>query len=831
MQEPETLDIFMNRTDGSAQAADPPKNVREAEVFENPSGGPAVVLIEDMPEDDQYRQPIPPRKFAPPPLRPKAPASSSQQSSEHVYEEKKVLPETDLLQLADLELLANPEKMAPKKKESPNKGGDKKKDASSASASANMVVGEDKPVPPRFPPPPSASNLAPSAPKPIATKSKPETSSRRSVKDVKSTVKDTTDAQPQPLKPALKKPSPSPAPAHSTPYSENPSRGKRQPVQDYEVVENQPEFYSSNPRRSHYFRNPYEDQNDSNARSRQSPEYHYDVNEQRYVDAPERRRGDRDRNDRNDRDRNDRNDRDRNDRNERRRRYDDRNDDQYADKDYYDDRPRGREDRRRRDYEEDERDQRRNRRMDDNDGYNDAMNRPDNNGGFFGDGSGPGGDSGEASSNPVRQPAVPPEELRRRREEEEIKEKQQLLLMLYQFEKRGCHISQSFSMESSIEELRFEVQKIKNERSAKTSVKWYKVFLMIVTTAVEELNTRFDPFGLRLKKWSKKMHETKDELDDCFYRLHDKYSAKASIEPEMELFFAFFGGMFMYHLENAADGVGEIGKIVSHVTGGSGSKEKEKTDTQKRKVNTSSFTAAAGNGNIPPGAYAQQQTPMVQTTGTTGQMGQQFFTNQNGIVTNMPIFQQQTQPFQGQNQQFQGQNQQFQGQNQQFQGQNQQFQGQTPYYGQQQQPFNNFAPQQQQAPLSQPWNPNVSMQNQVPQQPGADQQEERRGPSGRRIMRAPAIPQSASMGLETITAAMQNDDIPIDMTNVEIPISVGGGGVGGASRPQTGSATTSSAVAPPAAPKPQKPASKGGRSGASKAPRSSAPAGSRSIQI
>jgi len=68
---------------------------------------------------------------------------------------------------------------------------------------------------------------------------------------------------------------------------------------------------------------------------------------------------------------------------------------------------------------------------------------------------------------------------------------------------------------------------------------------MIVVTSVETLNTKFDPFGLRLKGWSKDMNAKKEDLDDCFHRLHDKYSSKTAIEPELELAFAVFGGCFM----------------------------------------------------------------------------------------------------------------------------------------------------------------------------------------------------------------------------------------------------------------------------------------------
>lgn len=182
-------------------------------------------------------------------------------------------------------------------------------------------------------------------------------------------------------------------------------------------------------------------------------------------------------------------------------------------------------------------------------------------------------DSSKPTTASAAAPAVPrasPEEIRRRREEEEKVEKMQLLYKLYEYEQRGHHMASSYSMDSNVDELRFEVSKIRNIESAKHSVKWYKVFLMIVISTVETLNTKFDPFGIRLKGWSKEMNTKKDDLDDCFHRLHDKYSVKAAIEPELELAFAFFGGAFMYHLQNAADNFGEMGTLVKALTGAGG---------------------------------------------------------------------------------------------------------------------------------------------------------------------------------------------------------------------------------------------------------------------
>lgn len=210
------------------------------------------------------------------------------------------------------------------------------------------------------------------------------------------------------------------------------------------------------------------------------------------------------------------------------------------------------------------------------------------------------------------------QELKRRRAEDEKNEKMQLLHRLYQYEQRGHNIANSYSMDSNIDELRFEISKIRNEESARHSVKWYKVFLMAVVSAVEMLNTKFDPFGLRLKGWSRDMSVKKDDLDDCFHRIHDQYSSKTAIDPIMELAFAFFGGAFMYHLDNVAENNGELGTLIGLITGGGGQQQQQQ---------------ARGRAKQPTQPQQQQQQ----------QQNYQNQQQQAPIMTNIPSFQQQNQ--------------------------------------------------------------------------------------------------------------------------------------------------------------------------------------------
>lgn len=314
-------------------------------------------------------------------------------------------------------------------------------------------------------------------------------------------------------------------------------------------------------------------------------------------------------------------------------------------------------------------------------------------------------------------PKVPPEELRRRREEDERKEKMQLLHMLHRYGERGHKFSNDdgYSMENDVEELRFEVSRIRKDISAKHSVKWYKVFLMILVSSVEALNTRFDPFGIQLKGWSRDMNEKKEDLDDCFHRLHDKYSAQATIEPEWELAFAFFGGGLMYHLESAAKNHDELGNIISAISGGGGSRNKPARHPKTGEP----MSPPAGTGGTRASVQAWTMPPAnAQNTGR----------QQPQIMTNMPVFQQPVQQF-----------------------------------------------QQPPPPPSQYYPPQPKQPKQ-PKQPS--QPAPRIGRSGRRIMSGPALPGGA-IGMDVMSAMAGSREVEEDPSDIPIDFNLPPPRVGG----------------------------------------------------
>lgn len=134
--------------------------------------------------------------------------------------------------------------------------------------------------------------------------------------------------------------------------------------------------------------------------------------------------------------------------------------------------------------------------------------------------------------------------------EEINNEKAELLYQFDRMEKKGYKIPKNFCMDSSLEEMKQEFERMKKDKEVDTSVAFQRKMLLAFTTGVEFLNSKFDPFDVKLDGWSENIHESIDDYDDVFEDLHNKYSSKSKMSPEMKLLMMMGGSAFMFHLTN-----------------------------------------------------------------------------------------------------------------------------------------------------------------------------------------------------------------------------------------------------------------------------------------
>ena len=131
-----------------------------------------------------------------------------------------------------------------------------------------------------------------------------------------------------------------------------------------------------------------------------------------------------------------------------------------------------------------------------------------------------------------------------------LKEKFKYLRRLEALEKKGVELSKKYSMESSLQEMMGEYETIMDEKSKQNSVKFQGNMLMAVINGMEFLNSKFDPFDIKLDGWSEQIQENITDYDDIFGELHEKYKSKASMAPELKLLFQLGGSAMMVHMTN-----------------------------------------------------------------------------------------------------------------------------------------------------------------------------------------------------------------------------------------------------------------------------------------
>ncbi|MHA2082122.1 MAG: hypothetical protein ACXABD_00070 [Candidatus Thorarchaeota archaeon] len=134
--------------------------------------------------------------------------------------------------------------------------------------------------------------------------------------------------------------------------------------------------------------------------------------------------------------------------------------------------------------------------------------------------------------------------------EETLREKFKYLRKLEELESKGASLTKKYSMDSSLSEMQGEYEMIITEKEKSNSVKFQGKMLMACITGLEFLNHRFDPFDLKLDGWAEQVNENIDDYDEIFGELHQKYSSKAKMAPELKLLFQLGGGAIMLHMTN-----------------------------------------------------------------------------------------------------------------------------------------------------------------------------------------------------------------------------------------------------------------------------------------
>ena len=135
---------------------------------------------------------------------------------------------------------------------------------------------------------------------------------------------------------------------------------------------------------------------------------------------------------------------------------------------------------------------------------------------------------------------------------EEIEAKKSFFLSrLKRLSRSGYSPSRMFGMEHSIEELESEFIRITKERELDQGLSYCKQGLVFVARTLEVFDNVKIPYTnskVQLNGWSKVVYEERDNYDEVFEELYEKYSSSVSVGPEFKLLTMFGGSALMFHM-------------------------------------------------------------------------------------------------------------------------------------------------------------------------------------------------------------------------------------------------------------------------------------------
>jgi len=146
--------------------------------------------------------------------------------------------------------------------------------------------------------------------------------------------------------------------------------------------------------------------------------------------------------------------------------------------------------------------------------------------------------------------------------EEIQEEKAYCLSQLKRLEKKGIVSPRRFGMESSLNDMKFELKRLKKEVQVDRSINFCRNGLLFFVKAIELVNSRYDPFDLKLEGWSRHMMMELDSYDDVFEELYEKYHTKFTMMPELKLISMVAASAFSFYLQKML-----VEKMSSDTTG------------------------------------------------------------------------------------------------------------------------------------------------------------------------------------------------------------------------------------------------------------------------
>ena len=137
--------------------------------------------------------------------------------------------------------------------------------------------------------------------------------------------------------------------------------------------------------------------------------------------------------------------------------------------------------------------------------------------------------------------------------EDVLRQKKEILHQFKRLQQKGVYVGKGceFTLDTSLEEMKYEYERIRTERETDSAVKMYRSFLTASINFCEFANKRYNPYKLNLDGWSSNVDESISDYDEVFEDLHTKYATSVRLPPEIKLIGMVVGSGIMTHFTNS----------------------------------------------------------------------------------------------------------------------------------------------------------------------------------------------------------------------------------------------------------------------------------------
>lgn len=153
------------------------------------------------------------------------------------------------------------------------------------------------------------------------------------------------------------------------------------------------------------------------------------------------------------------------------------------------------------------------------------------------------------------------------------REKSELLCKFNKINVKGKWSSLNLDMNCSLDDIRNEYERVRNEIQTERSVSFFKRMLLLGVQGIEMMNNKFDPLGVDLDGWSEAMGYSMEnqEYDEVMSELYEKYKSRGQMSPEVKLIFMIISSATMFTITKKitkADSNNSLKNFIGGLMGG-----------------------------------------------------------------------------------------------------------------------------------------------------------------------------------------------------------------------------------------------------------------------